>query len=100
MALHYEILDFAAFISATSAEIEARQSLVERITQIIQSIWPEATVKTFGSFATGLFLPTSDIDLCVLNTPDKGAASELHAVADAIRSGSFVRRIEVRVRIL
>lgn len=96
IALHYEILDFANFMSASDTEMQVRNALVVRITDIVKSIWPEARVKTFGSFATGLFLPTSDIDLCVLNTPHPGTPSELHLVADAIRSKTgFVRRIEV-----
>lgn len=30
------------------------------------SLWPQARVEVFGSFRTGLYLPTSDIDLVVI----------------------------------
>lgn len=30
------------------------------------ALWPQARVEVFGSFRTGLYLPTSDIDLVVI----------------------------------
>ena len=43
-----------------------RNDVVCRIKQIIISRWPEAQVEVFGSYRTGLYLPTSDIDLVVI----------------------------------
>ncbi|RVE42515.1 hypothetical protein evm_012837 [Chilo suppressalis] len=37
--------------------------LVTRIRGAILSLWPQARVEVFGSFRTGLYLPTSDMDL-------------------------------------
>mmetsp|Transcript_5394 Transcript_5394/g.22910 ORF Transcript_5394/g.22910 Transcript_5394/m.22910 type:complete len:399 (-) Transcript_5394:2155-3351(-) len=96
MLLHYEILDFASFMMATEKERQVREDLVERISSIIGSLWAEAEVRVFGSFATNLYLPTSDIDVCVLNTPEGGSPRELHEVADALRGEKgLVRKIEV-----
>lgn len=61
-------------------EHAARQRTVQRTTEVVQSIWPTSTVAVFGSFATGLYLPTSDIDLVVLGSD---AANNL---ADAQRA--------------
>lgn len=33
---------------------------------IILSLWPDAQVQVFGSYRTGLYLPTSDIDIVVI----------------------------------
>lgn len=32
----------------------------------ILSLWPDAQVMVFGSYRTGLYLPTSDIDIVVI----------------------------------
>ena len=37
-------------------------------TQVVQSLWPDSIHKVFGSYATKLYLPSSDIDLVVLDT--------------------------------
>ena len=66
IGLHEEILDFYRYISPRPCEEAMRKEVVGRVTSIIQNKWPEAKVKVFGSFNTGLYLPTSDIDLVVL----------------------------------
>lgn len=45
-------------MSATPEEHNVRLGVVKRITQVILAEWPAAQVKIFGSFATGLYLPT------------------------------------------
>uniref|UniRef100_A0A182VWK7 polynucleotide adenylyltransferase n=1 Tax=Anopheles minimus TaxID=112268 RepID=A0A182VWK7_9DIPT len=51
---------------ATPTEHALRVKVVERIKQIVVNLWPSARVEMFGSFRTGLYLPTSDIDLVVI----------------------------------
>ncbi|XP_055929315.1 terminal nucleotidyltransferase 4A-like [Argiope bruennichi] len=68
--LHEEIEDFYYYMSPTRAEHQIRLEVVERITKIILSIWPKAKVEVYGSFRTGLYLPTSDIDLVVIEKKD------------------------------
>lgn len=53
-------------MSPTEAEHKVRAEVVARIEEIIKSKWPEAQVEVFGSYRTGLYLPTSDIDLVVI----------------------------------
>lgn len=50
----------------TDTEHRVRGDVVRRIERIILSMWPEAQVHVFGSYRTGLYLPTSDIDLVVI----------------------------------
>lgn len=50
----------------TETEHRIRGDVVRRIERIILSMWPEAQVHVFGSYRTGLYLPTSDIDLVVI----------------------------------
>ncbi|XP_005091310.1 terminal nucleotidyltransferase 4A isoform X2 [Aplysia californica] len=63
--LHQEIEDFYEYMSPQDQEATMRNAVVERLTSVIQGLWPEAKVEIFGSFRTGLYLPTSDIDLVV-----------------------------------
>uniref|UniRef100_A0A182JQJ7 polynucleotide adenylyltransferase n=1 Tax=Anopheles christyi TaxID=43041 RepID=A0A182JQJ7_9DIPT len=64
--LHQEIEQFYAHMIATPTEHALRVKVVSRIEQIVLNLWPSARVEMFGSFRTGLYLPTSDIDLVVI----------------------------------
>ena len=65
LGLHDEILDFFNYISPKPSEELMRNEVVQRVRGVIQNKWPEAKVEVFGSFNTGLYLPTSDIDIVV-----------------------------------
>ncbi|XP_050687795.1 terminal nucleotidyltransferase 4B-like [Eriocheir sinensis] len=66
VGLHQEMEDFYYWMSPTKEEHHMRKRVVERIEQVIVDLWPQARVEIFGSFRTGLYLPTSDIDLVVI----------------------------------
>jgi predicted nucleotidyltransferase len=98
LALHFEILEFARFISPTQAEIDIRRNLVRTVTSIVHTLWPQSRVEVFGSYAVDLYLPTSDIDICVMNTPEGGGQAPDFAehleLAQAIRNvKEFARRV-------
>ncbi|XP_075433139.1 terminal nucleotidyltransferase 4B isoform X1 [Ascaphus truei] len=65
VGLHEEILDFYKYMSPRPEEEKMRMEVVNRIESVIKELWPNADVQIFGSFKTGLYLPTSDIDLVV-----------------------------------
>jgi len=61
-----EILSFVAKIDMFDAKWHRYKSqAIERMRQAVQSLWPRAQVKAFGSFVSGLSLPTSDLDLVI-----------------------------------
>lgn len=62
-----EIEDFIAYISPSEAEIRKRNEVVRRVADTIRELWPEAQVRLFGSFASGIYLPNADLDLVVLS---------------------------------
>ena len=64
-SLHKEILLFADYIAPTLEELYMRNEIIWRITKVIKEELPQAEVDVFGSYKTGLFLPTSDIDMVV-----------------------------------
>lgn len=59
--LHQEIEQFYSHMIPTPVEHATRNDVVARIESAVLSLWPEARVEIFGSFRTGLYLPTSDI---------------------------------------
>ncbi|XP_039152468.1 non-canonical poly(A) RNA polymerase protein Trf4-1 isoform X2 [Drosophila simulans] len=71
IGLHEEIEHFYQYVLPTPCEHAIRNEVVKRIEAVVHSIWPQAVVEIFGSFRTGLFLPTSDIDLVVLGLWEK-----------------------------
>ncbi|XP_043074226.1 terminal nucleotidyltransferase 4A isoform X3 [Puntigrus tetrazona] len=75
--LHEEIMDFYNFMSPRPEETTMRQEVVDRIESVIKELWPTADVQIFGSFSTGLFLPTSDIDLVVFGKWEKPPLQQL-----------------------
>lgn len=50
----------------TSTEHATRVEVVARIETAVLSLWPNSRVEVFGSFRTGLYLPTSDIGKTLL----------------------------------
>ncbi|XP_034257119.1 terminal nucleotidyltransferase 4B-like isoform X2 [Thrips palmi] len=66
VGLHQEIEDFHKYISPTPEETYVRNMVVTKMKKLIKELWPAARLQIFGSFRTGLYLPTSDIDLVVI----------------------------------
>jgi len=66
-ALHEELLDFAARMTPSIKEIRQRAEVVDRVRAAAKSVYPDCSIKLFGSTLTGLALPTSDIDLVCFN---------------------------------
>ncbi|XP_062178448.1 uncharacterized protein LOC133883223 isoform X3 [Phragmites australis] len=69
-ALHEEIDQFCKQVAAGNL---VRRSYinwaVKRVTRCLQVLWPRSRTNLFGSNATGLALPTSDVDLVVSLPP-------------------------------
>jgi DNA polymerase sigma len=56
--LHYEIEEFVTYLCPTDIERMWRVFAIRRIEQCIKSSYPDAEIMVFGSFNTGLYLPT------------------------------------------
>lgn len=61
--LHKEIVDFYNHVKPRDYEIRVRSELVERLRAKVRRTWPDVDILAFGSFKSGLFLPTADMDL-------------------------------------
>ena len=43
-----------------------RLNVLSRLKSVLTAKWPNVVVETFGSFATGLYLPSSDLDVVII----------------------------------
>ncbi|CAG9460115.1 unnamed protein product [Pedinophyceae sp. YPF-701] len=93
--LHSEIVELARFLTPLDDEVRCREEAVERVAAAVQSIWPTSRCEVFGSFAAGLFLPTSDIDLVVLESGCGNVQSALQALANLLSRQGLARATQV-----
>jgi DNA polymerase sigma len=89
VALHNEIVAYARLMECQPHELKQRQEMIDQVTMLVRDCFGPSTrtssatgsdsdnkesyphVKVFGSQASGLLLPTSDIDLVVLFQPER-----------------------------
>ncbi|XP_028255784.1 terminal nucleotidyltransferase 4A isoform X2 [Parambassis ranga] len=94
LGLHEEVMDFYNFMSPRPEEAAMRKEVVNRIETIIKEQWPTADVQIFGSFSTGLYLPTSDIDLVVFGKWERPPLQELE---QALRKHNVAEPFSIKV---
>uniref|UniRef100_G3PWU6 Terminal nucleotidyltransferase 4A n=1 Tax=Gasterosteus aculeatus aculeatus TaxID=481459 RepID=G3PWU6_GASAC len=94
VGLHEEVKDFYKYISPRAEEEKMRAEVVERIKRVIYDLWPSAEVQVFGSFSTGLYLPTSDIDLVVFG---KWGTLPLWTLEEALRKRKIADENSIKV---
>uniref|UniRef100_A0A3P9JMQ3 Terminal nucleotidyltransferase 4A n=1 Tax=Oryzias latipes TaxID=8090 RepID=A0A3P9JMQ3_ORYLA len=94
VGLHEEIKDFYDYISPRPEEEKMRLEVVDRIKGVIHDLWPSAEVQVFGSFSTGLYLPTSDIDLVVFG---KWETLPLWTLEEALRKRNVADKSSIKV---
>lgn len=71
-----------------------RKEVVDRIKTVVMELWPTADVQIFGSFSTGLYLPTSDIDLVVFG---KWERPPLQQLEQALRKHNIAEPGSIKV---
>ncbi|XP_076855752.1 terminal nucleotidyltransferase 4B [Brachyhypopomus gauderio] len=94
VGLHEEIKDFYEYMSPRPEEERMRLEVVDRIQRVIKELWPSADVQVFGSFSTGLYLPTSDIDLVVFGNWE---TLPLWTLEDALRRRNVADENSIKV---
>jgi hypothetical protein len=94
--LHREVLAFAAAAALTAAETRTRARALEAIRDTVASLWPEAQVVLFGSTATGLSLPSSDLDVVVFGVP---GLEELQSQSGSFTTAERTRAVALLTRL-
>ncbi|KAK9447902.1 uncharacterized protein V1518DRAFT_80156 [Limtongia smithiae] len=85
--LHREIKDFVSYVSPTPEQARSRARAVARVQTCVHGLWPEATVCVFGSYATSLYLPLSDIDIVIVSEDGRHAdRASLFRLANALKA--------------
>ncbi|CAI4049297.1 hypothetical protein SKDZ_14G0340 [Saccharomyces kudriavzevii ZP591] len=94
-----EIKDFVHYISPSKSEIKCRNRTIDKLRQAVKKLWSDADLHVFGSFATDLYLPGSDID-CVINSRhhDKEDRNYIYELARYLKNEGLAIRMEVIVR--
>ena len=94
VALHNEIVEFAKLMEPRPEEVRQREELVRMVRELAERTFGKGrdrsggcTVQVFGSQATGLFLPTSDIDL-VLLIPEAAASAGTDGASVSASAGA------------
>ena len=67
--LHEEVNDFYEYMKPRPSDIRMRMDVISRAMNTVLYRYPSARIEPFGSFITGLFLPTSDMDMVVFCSP-------------------------------
>ncbi|ESO03725.1 hypothetical protein HELRODRAFT_79937 [Helobdella robusta] len=78
----------------TAEESEVRSQVIAKVTNVIKSLWPHATVDIFGSYRTNLYLPSCDIDLVVFG---KWPTKPLFTLKDALVAKNVTTEENARV---
>ena len=66
IGLHQEIKEYYSRVGPNPESYQKRLEVLERASHLVKSLWSEARIEPFGSFVTGLYLPTSDMDIVIL----------------------------------
>ncbi|ETV85172.1 hypothetical protein H257_03008 [Aphanomyces astaci] len=91
--LHQEIVDYARYTRAIVSEMAVHiEKTIDLVRASVRKLWPDATVETYGSYSTGIWLPSSDIDLVILGTSDD-ASSHLKCLAASLKHEKWVESI-------
>ncbi|KAK3303129.1 uncharacterized protein B0T15DRAFT_264647 [Chaetomium strumarium] len=65
--LHKEIVDFYEYVRPRDFEEDLRRQLVQDLKKFCRGAFRDAEVYPFGSFPSGLYLPTADMDLAFMS---------------------------------
>jgi len=93
ISLDEEISTFMRYMEPTSQEVRMRMDLVQRFKKLVASFNVNASIRPVGSYVTGLYLPTSDIDMVVTFQPS-GYPVRLSTLMWEIRGSGFASKVD------
>lgn len=97
LRLHNEIVELTTLLRPTAEEDKQRHEAFALVEGVVESVFPGAELRIFGSFSTGLHLPTSDVDCVILNAGvgDLQVPKALHGLGAALAKQGWVSNLEV-----
>jgi predicted nucleotidyltransferase len=99
LRLHNEIVELTQLLRPTREEDAQRMEAHKLLADVVQDVFPGCTLEIFGSFATGLHLPTSDVDCVILNSnlSESQVPTALQGLGRKLQKQNWVRDLEVRL---
>ncbi|KAF4323309.1 hypothetical protein BBO99_00003327 [Phytophthora kernoviae] len=99
-ALHEEILEYSMYTKATVEKMAVHiEEMIANVRASVLSLWPKSKVETFGSYSTGIWLPSSDVDLVILDVVEvndsKLTAKHLRQLAKVLAKKKWVETLLV-----
>ncbi|UIZ28176.1 hypothetical protein KXD40_004476 [Peronospora effusa] len=99
-ALHEEILQYTMYTKKTVAKMAVHiEEMIANVRASVVSMWPQSKVETFGSYSTGIWLPSSDVDLVILDVlkvnDSKVTAVHLRELAKVLEKKKWVESLLV-----
>ena len=94
LALHEDILDFVDAFAPSAHEHACRRESIEVVAAAVAERWPGAEAVAFGSYATGLYLPASDVDVALRFVPaatKRDKEETLRELATLLRARGLAR---------
>ncbi|KAK4225122.1 putative Poly(A) RNA polymerase protein [Podospora fimiseda] len=82
--LHKEIVDFHDYIKPRDFEERLRADLVQEMKDFVKEMYKDADIYAFGSFPSGLYLPTGDMDLVLLSDKFRNRGVPMYATTSAL----------------
>lgn len=79
--LHDEIVSFAKLMEPRPEELLKRKKLIDHVKEVVDRVFPGSKTQVFGSTATGLIMPHSDVDF-VVSLPDDHYVSQSNRSSD------------------
>ncbi|OWZ02264.1 hypothetical protein PHMEG_00026204 [Phytophthora megakarya] len=97
-ALHEEILEYATYTKETVDKMAVHiEEMIANVRASVQTLWPQSKVETFGSYSTGIWLPSSDVDLVILDVVEvndsKLTAKHLKQLAKVLEKKKWVESL-------
>eukprot|EP01099_Mayorella_cantabrigiensis_P003172 TRINITY_DN2470_c0_g2_i1.p1 TRINITY_DN2470_c0_g2~~TRINITY_DN2470_c0_g2_i1.p1 ORF type:complete len:1346 (+),score=243.05 TRINITY_DN2470_c0_g2_i1:42-4079(+) len=68
--------------------------VVRRVSEVVNEIWPEAKLEIYGSYGSGLCIPSSDLDLVVTGATFTDNESPIFKLATALYSRQWVKECQ------
>lgn len=85
LQLHEEIIDFYDYVKPTDLELQQFRHAVEHVKNLVGNVVAGGHVNLYGSLATGLWVPNSDMDLSI-TAPGQHPLLTLALLAHRIRA--------------
>jgi len=92
--LHAHLAHLASIATLDGRALERRRGALERVVGLVRTAYPDAQLQIFGSSATGLTLPSSDIDL-VACIPAAASKKPLRKLEGALRQAGHRKGLEL-----